>query len=105
MLKPRWKPFMTCTVDGKPAVFDGEFLNTEPNLLERIAAMPRKIPITIHQAQNMFWDRVSEICFDENDPVASAHFCTSDWIAWISVLGFHVHLAGDEYELIPELDC
>jgi hypothetical protein len=103
-LKPRWKHYPGFTRDGKPTVYGGEFLDTEPNLFERIAKMPRKIPISIHAALELFFSRADEICFDDADPVSSANFLSIDWIMWISDQGYSIHLMGNEYDLSTELD-
>ena len=99
----RWKPFKDLNIRGSE--FDCEFpdlLNCvyRGQLISSILAMAKKTPITFEQAARMAWRKHSE-AIDENRFGSEPGQCfwyTESFVQWISELGYHIELSGDEFE-------
>jgi hypothetical protein len=99
-----WKPVKSINVDG------GVYLNSEfPHMVEvgyrgtllpKILSMPIKNPVSFETAVNLACDKW-------NDAISAGRIgyepgeCNwyyKNFVEWISELGFHIELTGDEFE-------
>ncbi|PWU22696.1 MAG: hypothetical protein C5B49_00205 [Bdellovibrio sp.] len=72
-------------------------------LLVQIMEMPKKSPITLDEAINIISDRKLE-AFNANDfgmKPGQYHWYSYNFLSYISDLGHHIDLTGDEIESYP----
>jgi hypothetical protein len=98
-----WKPIWDKNVRNE------DYLSNVPDiiamayrgaLLERILAMPKKEPISFESAALMASDKSSE-AFDVHRMGYEPGGCNwyfNSFVEWISSLGYHIELTGDEFE-------
>ncbi len=70
-------------------------------MLGRIFQMEPKVPITFTEAASMAQQRFQEALIDRRLGYAPGHchWYARNFISWISGLGYHIELTGDEFEL------
>jgi hypothetical protein len=73
------------------------------NLLAEILAMPRKKPIAYDDAINIFADKKQESFKAGDHGVKPGQYSwySYNFVRYISDLGFHVEITGDEIESFP----
>jgi len=87
-----FKAYPAVALDGTPIIMKASF-DRNGEMLKAILSMPKKKPISYVAAQNMYWDWLGDYWNAEE------LFPKSDLISWISEIGYHIHLTGDEYEM------
>lgn len=100
-----WEQFTGISyLSGQEAKFN-PFLPKDSGwlLLHLLSAMPRRTPLTYQAACRMVQDEVRrQVDLGNNDPEVSgsANWLMSNWIKWLSDRGYHVELAGNEFEFV-----
>jgi hypothetical protein len=69
-------------------------------LVSRILAMPRKLPLPFDSAINMVAEKQKEAFSAGQMGSKFGQYCwyTDNFVEWISDLGYHIELTGDEFE-------
>lgn len=69
-------------------------------LLPRILSMPERTPISFDRAINLVSEKLLEALSAHRIGKGPGQFCwyTDNFIEWISSLGYHIELTGDEFE-------
>lgn len=98
-----WKPIGAKDIRGSdfkctyPSVID---ISYRGELLSSIFAMEKKQPISFEQAAQMAWRKFCE-SFEGGrvgDKPGQCNWYGDNFVAWISSLGYHIELSGDEFE-------
>lgn len=98
-----WKPIWKKNVRGK------DYLSHVPDiiakdyrgaLLAHILAMPPKQPISFEAAALLASKKFSEAAREHRMGYAlgECHWYYKNFVTWISNLGYHIELTGDEFE-------
>lgn len=98
-----WRPIKTKTVRGAdivlgiPAAIDARSRGT---LLSQILAMPKKTPVLFEDAVRMMFDKQGEAFKAGNFGYKRGHYhwYSVCFVGWISSLGYHIELTGEEFE-------
>ena len=98
----QWKPITVKDLYGGdvPYTLDAPNEITETFLL-RIQEMPRKNSMTLEHAVQSYMREYIRLSFELSDNVQAGQLC-SNWLSWISELGYHIALTGDEYTIVPD---
>ena len=99
----RWKPVKCKSRAGKdvylgvPEIIDVRYRGT---LISEILRMPRKTPILFDDAIRMARTKQSECYMAESfgDEPGQYGWYDLHFVSWISSLGYHIELTGDEFE-------
>lgn len=98
-----WKPLLCKTIDGTEVRIDvaGELdVRYRGTLLNQIMKMPEKKPLTLNDATRLLHKALDK-AFDAqqfHDQRDGYHWYYKHFISWISELGYHIELTGDEFE-------
>jgi hypothetical protein len=98
-----WKPFKTKNVKGKdislelPQLIDRE---NNRNLLSKILNMPKNTPLGFNEAIAMVYEAQRQQFDASNFGSAPGQYgwYAENFVDWISSLGYHIELTGDEFE-------
>ena len=71
-------------------------------MLSEILQMPLRSPISFHEALHMAWVKQGEACDATKFGSAVGHYnwYSQNFVNWISSLGYHIELTGDEFEIL-----
>ncbi len=100
----KWKPILVKNVrDEDIELSFPDLLNSSSNwtVLDRIFRMESKKPITFSDAATMAHEKFDEAVEARRMGYAQGHclWYARNFISWISSLGYHIELTGDEFEL------
>jgi hypothetical protein len=96
-MKVYWKPYQNAGFDGTIGMSPG-ILEKDESTLRSILAMPKKKPISFRMANEMFWDEIQNVLFEQEKPMETPY----DLAQWISSQGYHIELSDSDYELVAE---
>lgn len=100
----KWKPTIGKDIRNQDCELPfPDLLNASSRwtLLEQIFAMEKKNPITFTEAAQLAQTKYQEATRASNfgGSPGQSNWYTRNFISWISSLGYHIELCGDEFEL------
>jgi len=107
----RWKPVKGIRHQaGDPTIPDIIDNACRRTLIARILSMEKKTPLTFEKAVHMAKKTSREAFFEGRmgTDTGQSFWYLSNFVDWISSLGYHIELTGDEFELVTPsslIDC
>jgi hypothetical protein len=99
----RWKPFRAKTI--RNTAYDSCFgdlidLYNKGTLVSQILKMDRKRPLEFAQAALLAHDKYVEAMMSRKlgGGLTESTWYLNHFVSWISELGYHIELTGDEFE-------
>jgi hypothetical protein len=100
-----WKEVKVKTIYGSdmssrsPAILD---LAYRGRLLSAILEMPKATPLSLAAAIQLYLDKTHEEIFVTQS--GKSEWYEKNFVTWVSSLGYHINLTGDEFEAVAQTD-
>lgn len=98
-----WKQVKCRDIHGRPVWLQAPEViagHSRGTLASQILSMPKKNPISFEDAINLVVDRQKEVFVTGQIGQEPGQYCWyyDHFVEWISSLGYHIELSGDEFE-------